>query len=270
MRINCEWIVGKYELIPLLFNDSFLSNNSQEFWFYVWRLQHSGMDEMIRNSTLHNDYLSSRVLQFNDASPGVKVTFAVYFQLNSSATNEDALRRTIFNYLSRSEREIGESKMYVSNSLLNKVVVEDLDECGRSPSDNNLSPLHDCDPNSVCNNVVGYYECVCSFDYKDESAEVNFKGRNCSAFDRKKDDLEREKALSMAGCTDGVCETPWNLVVIVTSVTFSLLFLLLVIEVVCRTKQMRKQVDEKRRRKSCRRMTLIQESLLNGSTSIIT
>jgi len=54
----------------------------------------------------------------------------------------------------------------------------DLNEC--QDSGNESLPLNDCDPNSICSNTVGYFECVCGLDYKDEAVEAEFKGRNCT------------------------------------------------------------------------------------------
>lgn len=56
----------------------------------------------------------------------------------------------------------------------------DLNECQYSGNVSLL--LNDCDPNSVCYNTVGYFECVCGLDYKDETIDPEFKGRNCTGW----------------------------------------------------------------------------------------
>lgn len=225
------------------------------------------MDFILETSKLRSEYLSSRVLLFSDANPGVEVTFAVYFLLNSSVVDND-LSTAIRNYLRSSGTEFGQTKINISTASLYNFPVCDLDEC--SYSDRLPIALHDCDPHSVCRNTVGYFECVCGLNYKDEATNDEFKGRNCSAIEREKERAQLEKTFNTAGCTDGTCDTPWDLVLTITGGTFSLLVVLLIIEIVCRTKQLRKQVVEKRRRKSAmlRRLTInVSQQLLDGARS---
>lgn len=58
------------------------------------------MSEIILNSSLSEDFLSVRILQFSNANPGVKVKFAIFFLRESSVTGNE-LSDAIRNYLVR-------------------------------------------------------------------------------------------------------------------------------------------------------------------------
>ena len=58
------------------------------------------MDVILSESSDIDGYLTSHVIQFDELSPGVKVTFAVYLEFNSTTQPPD-IETIVRNYLNR-------------------------------------------------------------------------------------------------------------------------------------------------------------------------
>lgn len=198
------------------------------------------------SSKLLDGYLTSRVLEIDDALPGLKVTFAVYVEFNSTA-KPHLIDTVVGQFLNRSDGEVGNSRIFVEKPFDDTLLVSDLDEC-RSWE---LSPrLHDCHENASCANEPEYFDCVCNLGFRDNSTDKDYLGRHCVVIDKKKALEALEKTFKTAGCSDGTCETSWDFVMVITSVVFSVLLLLLTVELIWRTRQLRREVVKREQRKS--------------------
>ena len=67
-------------------------------------------------------------------------------------------------------------QLYCISTSICCFVAVDLDECY---SWKLTSSLNDCHDNASCDNLLGYFDCVCNVDFKDISTDKHYLGRRC-------------------------------------------------------------------------------------------
>ncbi|ELT95548.1 hypothetical protein CAPTEDRAFT_196568 [Capitella teleta] len=236
-RINRKYDVGN-----LTFEDDLHDVTSKQFQELATRLELNGIATSLLSSDMRMTYIESHVMSFDPFLPwGIRVNAVINFEFNETALlhNINQTQSVFESFLSGSQGELGNSGMYVPESYTDHLLIEDLDECNSS----RWMTLHNCDVEAVCLNFVGTFSCICHLEYKDISSNVIYPGRSCKARTVPSILLNLEYTFRSASCTNGVCETPWGMVLGALGSIFGLLFIMLVIEVVYRTREMSRIID---------------------------